>query len=223
MKAHDPFDGTQAHKFRGFIQSCELIFHNDPENLFSDRKKVLYSTSFLTGGAGKWIEQNLSIRKAEKELDNLRMKESGHLSFYISDLIGLSIDSPKGEDLISGYDFLYHLNTIIHWKNGFITNDASYKDSSGINPFTINDFAISDSSVSLFGELNTTSLPSSLHIPFIMPSQSLLPSRDEVFKEIEDVGEDFSISSLHLFQGDMDLPPLSFHEYLEEQWDDAEE
>ncbi|MBW0492237.1 hypothetical protein O181_031952 [Austropuccinia psidii MF-1] len=29
MKAPDPFDGTQAHKLRGFIQSCQLIFHND--------------------------------------------------------------------------------------------------------------------------------------------------------------------------------------------------
>ncbi|MBW0548084.1 hypothetical protein O181_087799 [Austropuccinia psidii MF-1] len=56
-----------------------------------------------------------------------------------------------------------------------------------------------------------------------MPSQSLLKSRDEVFKEIKDVGEDVAISSLHLFQGDMDLPRLSFHASLEEQWDEEEE
>ncbi|MBW0585458.1 hypothetical protein O181_125173 [Austropuccinia psidii MF-1] len=55
MKAPDSFDGTQAHKLRGFIQYCQLIFHNDPANFFSDRKKVLYSASFLTGRAGKWI------------------------------------------------------------------------------------------------------------------------------------------------------------------------
>ncbi|MBW0508570.1 hypothetical protein O181_048285 [Austropuccinia psidii MF-1] len=42
MKAHDSFDATKAHKLRGFIQSCQLIFHNDPPNFFSDRKKVLY-------------------------------------------------------------------------------------------------------------------------------------------------------------------------------------
>ncbi|MBW0591346.1 hypothetical protein O181_131061 [Austropuccinia psidii MF-1] len=53
-------------------------------------------------------------------------------------------------------------------------------------------------------------------MPSIIPSQSLLPLRDEVFKEIKDVGEDVAISSLHLFQGDMDLPPLSFHSSLEE-------
>ncbi|MBW0510453.1 hypothetical protein O181_050168 [Austropuccinia psidii MF-1] len=56
-----------------------------------------------------------------------------------------------------------------------------------------------------------------------MPSQSLLKSRDDVFKEIKDVGEDVSISSLHIFQRNMDLPPLSFHASLEEQWDEEEE
>ncbi|MBW0533915.1 hypothetical protein O181_073630 [Austropuccinia psidii MF-1] len=60
MNTPDFFDGTQAHKARGFIQSFQLIFHNDPENFFCDRKKVLYSTSFLTGRAGKWIEPYLS-------------------------------------------------------------------------------------------------------------------------------------------------------------------
>ncbi|MBW0494978.1 hypothetical protein O181_034693 [Austropuccinia psidii MF-1] len=60
MKAPDSFDGTQTHKLRGFIQSCQLIFHNDPANFFSDRKKVLYLTSFLTGRAGKWIEPYFS-------------------------------------------------------------------------------------------------------------------------------------------------------------------
>ncbi|MBW0475319.1 hypothetical protein O181_015034 [Austropuccinia psidii MF-1] len=53
MKAPDSFDGTQAHKLRGFIQCCQLIFHNDPANFFSDRKKVLCSTSFLTGRSEK--------------------------------------------------------------------------------------------------------------------------------------------------------------------------
>ncbi|MBW0501715.1 hypothetical protein O181_041430 [Austropuccinia psidii MF-1] len=60
MKAPDSFDGTQANKLRGFIQSCQLIFHNYLANFFSYRKKFLYSTSFLTGRDGKWIEPNLS-------------------------------------------------------------------------------------------------------------------------------------------------------------------
>ncbi|MBW0592164.1 hypothetical protein O181_131879 [Austropuccinia psidii MF-1] len=116
MKASDSFDGTQAHKLRGVIQSCQLVSHNGPENFFSYWNKVLYSTSFLTGRAGKCIEPYLSnifkedpsyllnngnlfetqlftlfgdtneVRKAEQEFNNLRMKGCGHVSLYIADL-----------------------------------------------------------------------------------------------------------------------------------------
>ncbi|MBW0564674.1 hypothetical protein O181_104389 [Austropuccinia psidii MF-1] len=48
MKAPDSFDGTKAHKLRVFVECFQLIFHDDPENLFSERKKVVYSTYFLT-------------------------------------------------------------------------------------------------------------------------------------------------------------------------------
>ncbi|MBW0569738.1 hypothetical protein O181_109453 [Austropuccinia psidii MF-1] len=117
------------------------------------------------------------------------------------------IDSPKGEGLILGYDFLYHFDPIIDWKNGLITYDSSHKDFSGIKSSASNSLATAVNSVALVGELKTPSLPSSVHIPSIMPSQSLLKSRDEVFKEIKEVGEDVAIYSLYLFQGDMDLPP----------------
>ncbi|MBW0498754.1 hypothetical protein O181_038469 [Austropuccinia psidii MF-1] len=60
MKAPECFDGTQPFKVRSFIQSCQLIFHNDPANFSQDRKKVLYATSFLVGRAQKWIEPYLS-------------------------------------------------------------------------------------------------------------------------------------------------------------------
>ncbi|MBW0523398.1 hypothetical protein O181_063113 [Austropuccinia psidii MF-1] len=119
MKAPDSFDCTKAYKLRGFIQHCESIVHNDPENFFSDRKIFLYSTSFLTGRARKWIEPYLSnisnedpsyflnnwklfetqsftlfgdpneVKKAEKELDNIRMKESSQVSLYIADFRSL--------------------------------------------------------------------------------------------------------------------------------------
>ncbi|MBW0554307.1 hypothetical protein O181_094022 [Austropuccinia psidii MF-1] len=89
------------------------------QQISSDRKKVLYSTSFLTGRAGKRIEPYLSnisnehpsyllsnwplfesqlftlfgdpieVRRAEQELDNLRMKERGHVSLYIADFRSL--------------------------------------------------------------------------------------------------------------------------------------
>ncbi|MBW0537475.1 hypothetical protein O181_077190, partial [Austropuccinia psidii MF-1] len=104
-----------------------------------------------------------------------------------------------------------------------ITYDSSHKDSSVIISFTSNDFATAENSVSLVGELKTPSLPPSVHIPSIIPSQSLLLLRDELFKEIKDVGEDVSILSLHIFQRDMDLPALSFHSSMEEQWDEEEE
>ncbi|MBW0529709.1 hypothetical protein O181_069424 [Austropuccinia psidii MF-1] len=81
------------------------------------------------------------------------------------------IDSPKGEDLILGYDFLYHFNPIIDWKNGLITYEPIHKDSSGILPSASNDFATAFNSVSLAGELKTPSLPSSVHIPSIIHSQ----------------------------------------------------
>ncbi|MBW0593898.1 hypothetical protein O181_133613 [Austropuccinia psidii MF-1] len=110
MKAPECFDGTQPFKVRSFMQSCKLIFHNDPANFSQDRKKVLYATSFLIGRAAKWIEPYLfnltnqdanyllnswklfesqlfilfgdpnEVRKSESELDSSIIKESGHLS-----------------------------------------------------------------------------------------------------------------------------------------------
>ncbi|MBW0557200.1 hypothetical protein O181_096915, partial [Austropuccinia psidii MF-1] len=113
MKAPECFHGTQPLKARSFIQSCQLIFHNDLPNSSQDRKKVLYATSFLIGRATKWIEPYLSnltnqdsnfllnywnlfesqlfplfgdlneATTAEAELDSLIMKECGHVSVYI--------------------------------------------------------------------------------------------------------------------------------------------
>ncbi|MBW0506368.1 hypothetical protein O181_046083, partial [Austropuccinia psidii MF-1] len=50
-----------------------------------------------------------------------------------------------------------------------------------------------------------------------------LHTRDEVFKEIKDIGEDNSVSSLHPFFGKMDLPTSSYHDSLEELWDEDKE
>ncbi|MBW0550299.1 hypothetical protein O181_090014, partial [Austropuccinia psidii MF-1] len=158
----------------------------------------------------------LFITHYNQLLVDLPSLPSFHWNFFI-------IDSPKGEDLIFGYNFLYHFNPIIDWKNGLITYDSSQKDSSGLTHSPSNDFSTAVNSFGLVCELKTPSFPSSVHIPSIIPSQLLLPLRDEVFQEIKDVGEDVAISSLHLFQGDMDLPPLSFHASLEEQWDEEED
>ncbi|MBW0576074.1 hypothetical protein O181_115789 [Austropuccinia psidii MF-1] len=119
MRAPECFDGTQPFQVRSFIQSCQFIFHNDPEKLPQDRKKVLYATSFIIGRAAKWIEPSLSnltnqdpnyllnslklfqsqlftlfgdpndVRKAEAELESLRMIEGGNVSLYIADFRSL--------------------------------------------------------------------------------------------------------------------------------------
>ncbi|MBW0480149.1 hypothetical protein O181_019864 [Austropuccinia psidii MF-1] len=128
MKVPECFDGTKPFKVRSLIQSCQLIFHNDPENFSQDRKKVLHATSFLVGRAAKWIEPYLSnltnqdsnyllnswplfesqlftlfgdsneVRKAEAELDGLRMKEGGHVALYLANFrILVSIIGDWGE------------------------------------------------------------------------------------------------------------------------------
>ncbi|MBW0506257.1 hypothetical protein O181_045972 [Austropuccinia psidii MF-1] len=50
------------------------------------------------------------------------------------------------------------------------------------------------------------------------PSKSF----NEVFKKIQYVGKDNSISSLHLFFGNVDVPPSSYHDSLQELWDEEE-
>ncbi|MBW0483998.1 hypothetical protein O181_023713 [Austropuccinia psidii MF-1] len=80
IKAPYSFDGTQAHKLRVFIQSCQLVFHNDPENpsYLLNNWPLFESQLFTLFG-----DPN-EVRKAEQEFDNLRMKESGHVSLYIA-------------------------------------------------------------------------------------------------------------------------------------------
>ncbi|MBW0496705.1 hypothetical protein O181_036420 [Austropuccinia psidii MF-1] len=135
----------------------------------------------------------------------------------------LVIDTPKGEDLILGFDFLNHFNPSIDWRKGLITFNSDHKDYHDPSKSFSNDFSSAKSCAALVGDSRTPSFPSSVHIPSLNSHQSLLSSRDEVFKEIQDVGEDNSVSSLHLFFGNMDLPPSSYHDSLEELWDEEEE
>ncbi|MBW0510844.1 hypothetical protein O181_050559 [Austropuccinia psidii MF-1] len=121
----------------------------------------------------------------------------------------LVIDTPKGEDLILGFDFLNHFYPSIDWKQGHITFNSDHKDYYDPSKSSINDFSSSKSCASLVSDSRTPSFPSSVHIPSLNSHQSLLSSRDGVFKEIQDFGEDNSVFSLHLFFGNMDLPPSS--------------
>ncbi|MBW0471296.1 hypothetical protein O181_011011 [Austropuccinia psidii MF-1] len=133
------------------------------------------------------------------------------------------IDTPKGEDLIFVFDFLNHFNTSIDWRQGLITFNSDHKDYCYPSKYLSNDFSSAKSCAALIGASRTPSFTSSVHIPSLNHHLSLIPSRDEVFKEIQDVGEDNSVSSLNFFFGNMDLPPSSYHDSMEELWDEEEE
>ncbi|MBW0493661.1 hypothetical protein O181_033376 [Austropuccinia psidii MF-1] len=135
----------------------------------------------------------------------------------------LVIDTPKGEDLILGFDFLNHFNPSIDWRQGLITFNPDHLDYSDPSNSFRNDFSSAKLCAALVGDSRTPSFLSSVHIPSLNSPQSLLSPRAEVFKEIQDVGEDNSVSSLHLLFGNMDLPPSSYHDSLEELWDEEEE
>ncbi|MBW0581243.1 hypothetical protein O181_120958, partial [Austropuccinia psidii MF-1] len=106
---------------------------------------------------------------------------------------------------------------------GLITSNADHKDYCDPPNYFRNDSSTAKSCAALVGDSRTLSIPSSVHIPSLNSHQSLPLSGDEVFKEIQDVGEDNSVSSLHLLFGNMDLPPSSYHDSLEELWDEEEE
>ncbi|MBW0471625.1 hypothetical protein O181_011340 [Austropuccinia psidii MF-1] len=106
----------------------------------------------------------------------------------------LVIDTPKGEDLILGFDYLNNFNPSIDWRQGLITFNADHKDYCDLSKSSSNDFSPSKLCASLVGDSRTPSFPSSVHIPSLNSHPSLLCSRDEVFKEIQDVGEDNSAS-----------------------------
>ncbi|MBW0479127.1 hypothetical protein O181_018842 [Austropuccinia psidii MF-1] len=129
----------------------------------------------------------------------------------------LVIDTPKGEDLILGFDFLNHFNPSIDWRQGLITFNADHKDYYDPSKSFSNDFSSAKSCAGLVGDSRAPSFTFSVHIPSLAAHQSLLSSRDEVFKEIQDVGEDNSVSLLHLFFGNMYLPPSSYHDSLEDK------
>ncbi|MBW0471745.1 hypothetical protein O181_011460 [Austropuccinia psidii MF-1] len=114
----------------------------------------------------------------------------------------LGIDTLKGEDHILVFDFPNHFNPSIDWRQGLSTFNADHKDYYDPSKSSSNDFYFSKSCAALV---------------------SLLPSRDEVFKDIQDVGKDNSVSSLHLFFGNVDLPPSSNCDSLKEMWDEEEE
>ncbi|MBW0485552.1 hypothetical protein O181_025267 [Austropuccinia psidii MF-1] len=135
----------------------------------------------------------------------------------------LVIDTPMGEDLILGFYFLNHFNPSIYRRQGLITFNADHKDYYDPSKSFSNDISSSKSCAALLGDSRKPLFPSSVHIPSLHSHMSLLSSTNGFFKEIQDVGEDNSVSSLHLFFGNMDLPPSSYNDSLEELLDEEEE
>jgi hypothetical protein len=60
-KVHEPdqFDGLDQKKLRTFLVQCQLNFRDRPQAFNSDRKKVTYAQSYLTGSALDWFEPDL--------------------------------------------------------------------------------------------------------------------------------------------------------------------
>ncbi|MBW0525055.1 hypothetical protein O181_064770 [Austropuccinia psidii MF-1] len=135
----------------------------------------------------------------------------------------LVIDTPKGEDLILGFDLLNHFNPSIDWRQGLITFNSDHKYFYDPSKSFNNDFSSANSCAALVGDSRTQSFLSSVHIPSLNSHLSLLSSRDEVFKETKDVEEENSVFVLHLLFGNMDLSLSSYHYFLEELWDAEEE
>ncbi|MBW0523803.1 hypothetical protein O181_063518 [Austropuccinia psidii MF-1] len=144
-------------------------------------------------------------------------------SFPSSERDFVVIDTPKGEYLILGFDFLNHYNPSIDWRQGLLTFNADHKYYYNPSNSLSNDFSSAKSCAALVGDYRTPSFLPSVNIPSLNSHKSLMFSRDEAFKENQDFGEDNSVSSLHLFFGNMDLPPSSYHESPEEVWDEEEE
>ncbi|MBW0590294.1 hypothetical protein O181_130009 [Austropuccinia psidii MF-1] len=135
----------------------------------------------------------------------------------------LAILTPKGEDLILGFDFLNHFNPTIDWRQGLIAFNSDHKDYYDPSKCSSHDVSSAKSCAALVGDSRTPSFLSFIHITPLKYHQSLLSSRDKVFKEIHYVGEDSSLSTIHLFFVTMELPPSSYHDSLEELWDEGED
>ncbi|MBW0540605.1 hypothetical protein O181_080320 [Austropuccinia psidii MF-1] len=93
----------------------------------------------------------------------------------------LVIDTPKGEALILGFDFLNHFNPSIDWKKGLITFNADQKDYYDPSNFFSHAFPSARSCAAHVGDSRTPSIPSSVHIPSLNSHQSLPSSKYEVF------------------------------------------
>ncbi|MBW0534644.1 hypothetical protein O181_074359 [Austropuccinia psidii MF-1] len=67
----------------------------------------------------------------------------------------LVMDTPKGEYLILGFDFLNHFNPFIGWRKGLITFNAHHKDYYDPSKYFSNDLSSAKSCAALAGDSRT--------------------------------------------------------------------
>ncbi|MBW0473948.1 hypothetical protein O181_013663 [Austropuccinia psidii MF-1] len=77
----------------------------------------------------------------------------------------LVIDTPKGEDLILGFDFLNHFNQSMDWRQGLIIFNADREDYYDPYEAFSNYISCAKSCAALVGDSRTPLFPSSVHIP----------------------------------------------------------
>src|SRR6266481_9711704 len=110
LRKPDTFDGADPNKLQTFILQCSLHFHDRANTFTSDRAKVAYALSFLTGPALGWFEPMLfdqdedppwlfdwplfrnelsanfgsfnPVGEAEAEIEGLSMPESSQVTLY---------------------------------------------------------------------------------------------------------------------------------------------
>ncbi|MBW0520948.1 hypothetical protein O181_060663 [Austropuccinia psidii MF-1] len=125
------------------------------------------------------------------------MKECGHVSLYIADF----------RSLVSRIGDWVERALIHHLRKGLAS-------------IILEQLASHPSRIDSLHDLMDVTLELDTRL---FSALSLLSYRHEVFKEIQDFGGDNSVSLLHLFFGNMDLPHLCYHDSLEELWDEEEE
>ncbi|MBW0484318.1 hypothetical protein O181_024033 [Austropuccinia psidii MF-1] len=121
-----------------------------------------------------------------------------HTSFPSFEWDVLFSDTPEGENLILGFEFLNNFKPTIDLRQGLITFNSEHKDYYDPSKDFSNEFSSGKSCAALFCDSRTPSLPSSVHIPSLNSHQSSLPARDEEYN----------------------LPVSSYHDSLEELWNE---
>ena len=111
-RAPDRFDGANPSKLRPFLTQCRLVFLNHTKRFATDRSKVLYAGSYLSGVAADWFEpftqedakeaivlddwqlfqerierifgDSNAVATAEHNLDTLYMRDNQKINDYIT-------------------------------------------------------------------------------------------------------------------------------------------